>query len=195
MPPFYNLKKGTQKRYLFTSLRENQNMLRYILAMMFVIVVVPIAVGLEVGDSALRTTITSDDKGIKFADFHGKFNLIVVSDAIKYRELNIQLEQQADTFKAKYNAKISRLKEESEAILIDKSGYVRWKSPNPAGSAQSTIEQLESELVKLKRDEPLPIGSPAPDFRLMDVESGILFSLSKHKGKKHVLATLLLQTY
>ena len=170
-------------------------MLQYILAMIFFIAAATIAAGLEVGDSTLLTTVTSDDKEIKFADFHGRFNLIVVSSAIKYRKFNTQLEQQADTFKAKYDTKILRLTEDSEVILIDKSGYVRWKSNQPTDLAQPTIRKIESELAKLKRNEPLPIGSPAPDFRLIDVESGALFSLSKYKEKKHILATLLLQTY
>ena len=162
---------------------------------MFFIFIVSISQGLEVGDSALKTTFTSSDKEIKFADFHGKFNLIVVSDTMKYREFNTQLEQQADAFKEKYDATVLRLQEKSEILVIDKSGYVRWKFLNDAGLAQSAIGELESELVKLKREEPLPIGSPAPDFRLVDAESGLPFSLSKYRGKKHVLATLLLQTY
>ena len=156
---------------------------------------VSISQGLEVGDSALGTTFTSGDKQIKFTDFHGKFNLIVISDALKYAEFNSQLEQKTDVFKEKYDATILRLQEDSEILLIDKSGYLRWKFLSDAGLAQTAIAELESELVKLKREEPLPIGSPAPDFRLVDAESGLLFSLSKYKGKKHVLATLLLQTY
>ena len=40
--------------------------------------------GLDVGDSALGTTFASGDKQIKFADFHGKSNLIVVGDAAKH---------------------------------------------------------------------------------------------------------------
>lgn len=170
-------------------------MLRYIFVAMFFICSVSISQGLEVGDSALKTTFTSAEAEIKFADFHGKSNLIVVSDTTKYREFNTQLEQQADAFKEKYDATILRLQEESEILLIDKSGYLRWKFLSDAGLAQTAIAELESELVKLKREEPLPIGSPAPDFRLVDAETGLLFSLSKYKGKKHVLATLLLQTY
>ena len=88
-----------------------------------------------------------------------------------------------------------RVQEEIGIFVIDKSGYVRWKFLTDAGLAQSAIGELESELVKLKRDTPLPIDSPAPDFQLMDVETGLLFNLSKYKKKKHVLVTLLLQTY
>ena len=170
-------------------------MLRYIFVAMFFIFAPSISEGLEVGDSALETTFTSSDGEIKFADFHGKSNLIVVSDAAKYAEFNSQLEQQADAFKEKYDAMLLRLQDEGEIFIIDKSGYVRWKFSSDADSVQITIKQLESELAKLKREEPLPIDSPAPDFRLMDAESGLFFSLSKYRGKKRVLATLLLQTY
>ena len=170
-------------------------MRQYILAVMFLVFTVSISQGLEVGDSALETTFVSGDKQIKFAEFHGKFNLIVVSDTMKYREFSTQLEQQADAFKVKYDTTILRLQEESKILLIDKSGYVRWKFLSDAGLAQTAIAELESELAKLKRHKPLPIGSPVPDFGLIDVETGLLFNLSKYKGKKHVLATLLLQTY
>ena len=170
-------------------------MLRYIFVVMFFICSVSISHGLEVGDSASKTTFTSGDKEIKFADFHGKFNLVVVGKGAGDAEFHSQLEQKTDVFGAKYDATVLRLQEESESLLIDKSGYVRWKSLSDAGLAQTVIAELESELAKLKREEPLPIGSPAPDFRLVDAESGLSFSLSKYKGKKHVLATLLLQTY
>lgn len=166
-------------------------MLRYVFAVMVLVFTASISKGLEVGDSVLRTPITFGETEIKFADFHGKSNLVVVSDVIEYSELISQLEQKA----VKYDAEMRRLQGEDGIVIIDKSGYVRWKFPNASDSAQITIKQLESELAKLKRDEPLPIGSEAPDFRLMDVESGLHFSLSTFKGKKHVLATLLLQTY
>ena len=170
-------------------------MLRYIFAVMFFILAVSISEGLEVGDSALRIPITSGDAEIKFTDFHGKSNLIVVSKVVGDAEFGSQLEQKADAFEAKYDAMVLRLQEAGEILIIDKSGYVRWKFPNASDSAQITIEQLESELAKLKRDSPLPIGSPAPGFLLVDAESGLPFSLSKYKEKKHVLVTLLLQTY
>ena len=168
---------------------------RYVFAVIFFIFTASISQGLEVGDSALRSPITSGDAEIKFADFHGKSNLIVVSKAAGDAEFISQLEQKAGVFEEKYNATLLRLEEEGVILIIDKSGYVRWKFPNASDSAQITIEQLESELAKLKRDSPLPIGSPAPDFRLIDAESGLPFSLSKYKEKKHVLVTLLLQTY
>ncbi len=170
-------------------------MLRYILLMMFLIFAASVSAGLDVGDSVLRTPITSGDGEIKFADFHGQSNLIIVGGVAEHSEFISQLEQQADAFDAKYDATTVHLQAEGGILIIDKSGYVRWKFPNAADSAQSVIEQLESELAKLKRDEPLPIGSPAPDFQLVDVETGIPFNLSKYRGKRHVLVTLLLQTY
>ena len=170
-------------------------MLRSVFVIALFALAVSISQGLEVGDSALRTTFTSGDKEIKFADFHGKSNLIVVRDVAEDSEFSFQLKQKASAIETKYDLTVLRLQEEGHTLIIDKSGYVRWKFPNADNSAQPTIEQLESELAKLKRDDPLPIGSPAPDFQLVDVESGIPLSLSSYKGKKHVLVTLLLQTY
>ncbi len=162
---------------------------------MFLVFTVSISQGLEVGDSVLETPFTSGDKQLKFADFHGKSNLIIVGDAAKHPQFISQLERKSEEFKTAYDATALRVQEEIGIFVIDKSGYVRWKFLTDAGLAQSAIGEIESELAKLKRDEPLPIGSPAPDFQLVDVENGLLFSLSKYKGKKHVLVTLLLQTY
>ena len=170
-------------------------MLRYSFIVLLLVLVGSMSEGLEVGDSVLRTPITSGDKEIKFADFHGKSNLIVMRGLAGKPEVSVQLEQKVDAFEAKYDATAVHLQEEGEILIVDKSGYVRWKFSNAADSAQPVIEQLESELAKLKRDEPLPIGSPAPDFQLVDVETGLPFNLSKYKGKKRVLVTLLLQTY
>ena len=169
-------------------------MLRYVFAVMIFVFMVSTSQGLEVGDSALGTTFTSGDKQIKFSDFHGKSNLIVVGDAAKTPVFTSQLEQKGEAFGTTYDVTILRLQGESDTLIIDKSGYVRWKFPDDADSVP-TVEKLESELAKLKRDDLLPIGSPTPDFRLMDAESGIPFNLSNYKGKKHILATLLLQTY
>ena len=170
-------------------------MLRYVYTVIFLVFAASVSEGIEVGDSALRTSITSGESEIKFVDFHGKSNLIVIGKAAADTDFISQLDQRAAAFEAKYDATVLRLQGKREILIIDKSGYVRWKVFNAGGSAQSTLEELESELGKLKRDEPLLIGSPAPDFRLVDAESGLLFNLSKYKGKKHVLATLLLQTY
>lgn len=170
-------------------------MLRYVFTVIFLVFLVSISEGLEVGDSALRTTITSGDVEIKLADFHGKSNLIVVRDLASNSELKSELDRKASAFESTYDATIIRLEGEGETLIIDKSGYVRWKFPVAGGSAQLTIKQVESELAKLKRDAPLPIGSPAPDFRLVDVETSLPFSFSNYKGKKHLLITLLLQTY
>ena len=170
-------------------------MLRYIFTVILFVFASSISEGLEVGDSALRTPIMSGEMEIKFADYHGKSNLIVVHEAVREAEFISQLYQKAGAFAIKYDAMLLRLQGKGEIFIIDKSGYVRWKFPNTTDPAQPTIKQIESELEKLKRDEPLPIGSPAPDFGLVDVESGLLFKLSKYKGKKHILVTLLLQTY
>ena len=170
-------------------------MLPYVFAVMVFIFSASVSKALEVGDSVLRTPITFGNKEIKFTDFHGKTNLIVVGAAARDAEFIAQLEQKAGAFEEKYDAILLRLQGAGAILIIDKSGYVRWKFPDADGSAQPTIKVIESELAKLKRSEPLPIGSPAPDFRLVDAESGLLFKLSKYKGKKHVLATLLLQTY
>lgn len=170
-------------------------MLRYVFAVMFLIFSASVSKALEVGDSVLRTPIGFGKKGIKFTDFHGKTNLIVVGAAARHAEFIAQLEQKAGAFEEKYNATLLRLQGAGAILIIDKSGYVRWKFRDADDSGQPTIKAIESELAKLKRGDPLPIGSPAPDFRLVDVESGLLFNLAKYKGKKHVLATLLLQTY
>lgn len=170
-------------------------MLRYLFAVIAFIFLASISQALEVGDSVLRTPIPSGDQEIQFANFHGKTNLVIVGDVAGHAEILAQLEQKTGAFDSKYDAALLRLRGEGEILIIDKSGYVRWKLPKGGEASPPAVKQLESELAKLKRDEPLPIGSPAPDFQLVDVESGLFFSLAKYKGKKHVLATLLLQTY
>jgi len=146
---------------------------------------------LEVGDIATDSTISKEAK-IKLSDFHGKSNVIVAfykPDDASAKFVS-QLENQIEAFKAKYDAMIIRQEGEAATFIIDKSGYVRWKSAAPP-----TIEQLEIELAKLRRDKPLEIGSLAPDFNLTEADGKTTFKLSEHKGKKNVLVTLLLQTY
>ncbi len=200
----HTYKKGTQGRYkvvterkekYFASQRLNRNMRSFMVAVMFLVFTVSISQGLEVGNSALEKTFTAGDKQIEFADFHGKSNLIVAGDAAKHPEFISQLERKTEEFKTTYDATVVRVQEEIGLFVIDKSGYVRWEFLTDAGLAQSAIGELEAELAKLKREKLLPIGSPAPDFRLIDAEHGIPFRLSNYKEKKHVLVTLLLQTY
>jgi peroxiredoxin len=80
-------------------------------------------------------------------------------------------------------------------FVIDKSGDIRWKFYSKIDADRPTMEQLESELAKLKRSIPLPVGALAPDFSLTEADGKTIFTLSEHAGKKNVLATLLLQTY
>ena len=101
-------------------------MLRYMFAVMVLIFTASISKGVEVGDSVLRTPITFGEAEIKFADFHGKSNLIVVGDIAEHSEVIAQLERRV----AKYDATLLRLQGEGEILVIDKSGYVRWKFPH-----------------------------------------------------------------
>ncbi|MCZ6678591.1 MAG: redoxin domain-containing protein [Candidatus Poribacteria bacterium] len=84
---------------------------------------------------------------------------------------------------------------QAATFIIDKSGHIRGKFYSETATAPPTMAQLESELVKLKRDTPLPTGSPAPDFSLTEADGKTTFTLSDYQGKKNVLVTLLLQTY
>jgi peroxiredoxin len=80
-------------------------------------------------------------------------------------------------------------------FLINKSGHIRWIFRGKTPTDRPAVEELESELAKLKREKPLSIGSPAPDFSLIEADGKTTFTLSDYKGKKNVLVTLLLQTY
>ena len=80
-------------------------------------------------------------------------------------------------------------------FVIDKSGHIRWAFHGKTAQDRATIEQLDSALSKLKRAIPLKVGSPASDFSLTEADGKTTFTLSDYRGRKNVLATLLLQTY
>lgn len=164
-----------------------------LLVPLFFIDFIAIVHAVEVGECVFDSELASE---MKFAEnFHGKVNLIVASLADP--DSKAVLQNRAEEFKGKYNTAIvwqeASENREKGVIIIDKSGYVRWKHTNKIMSP--TIETLKTELAKLKRNIPLPIGSPAPDFSLTEADGKTQFTLSDYKGKKNVLVSLLLQTY
>ena len=168
---------------------------RYLLILLLLVGVTGAAHALEVGKRVFGSEVAKD---LAYAEnFHGKANLLVVY----YPNPDLKSEsppELVEEFKAKYDTVIAwRQASETQEIalfIIDKSGYVRWKHSN-GEAANPTDDELRTELAKLKRNTPLPIGSPAPDFNLTETDRKTAFKLSNYKGKKNVLVSLLLQTY
>ena len=148
-----------------------------------------VEVGKRVFDSELAREIAFAEK------FHGKTNLILGINVDADAQVAVQ--KFAEEFKTKYNTELvwQQRSQSGEKgwVIIDKSGYARWKHTDTNG--HPTIETLKTVLAKLKRNRPLPLGSPAPDFSLTEADGKQVFTLSDYKGKKNVLVSLLLQTY
>lgn len=163
-----------------------------LVTMLFAGVVVA-AQGLEVGDRVFGSQLAKD---IKYdALFHGKVNLLVAhySDP-DHKTIDMEL---VEEYKARFGILLAWRQVPNPAeeglVIVDKSGYVRWKGRH---KDLSTIDDvIREELAKLKRDIPLIVGSSAPDFYLTETDGKTEFKLSDYKGKKNVLVSLLLQTY
>ena len=148
---------------------------------------------LEVGERVFGSQLATQ---IEFAqNLHGKSNVYVINYVLPASQSDAP--KISEELMLKYNLMVTskQVSEAAEAglFIIDKSGYVRWKHTDE--TAYPTIEALTTELAKLKRSTPLPIGSPVPDFDLTEADGKATFKLSDYKKKKNVLVSLLLQTY
>ena len=126
-------------------------------AMLFADVIVA-AHGLEVGDRVFDSALAKDLKYTVL--FHGKVNLLVAHHSDPdHKSMDKTL---VEEYKARFDILLAWRQmpnPEEGLVLIDKSGYVRWK--NTDIDIVGTDDVIREELAKLKRDIPLFIGSSA----------------------------------
>lgn len=168
------------QKYFFTSLFV------VILCICFSTITHAVKIGTRIFTTDLANDIEYTEK------YYGKVNILIVySPELK------ESEEITKKISKKYDTSIVwRLQPESNEfgmVIVDKSGYVRWK--HIYQTLDFNAKDLLSELGKLKRSTPLSIDSPAPDFLLTDTDGKTEYALSDYTGKKNVLVNLLLQTY